>query len=265
MLTPTGVFRFRLANTEFVSSFPAGPSTPSFFPVEMPAEAIEGFPSLCDVLRFKRVLQVAGRDLGSVALTALVGAPAQMVAVVNTDVAPESLVEFSRYRGIEDRLRVHRAEPADSDQLTRLVAEEFGPDGLEVVIDHLSEDRDTGVRLFETLFPLIVPGGSYVIERWSWEHFVLESMLAGADATDGPTIEEQRAEAVQRVRATKGEVLEAILPDLVEAASSRPEFVAGVTTSRYWLEVRRGPATAEASTFRLARTHPSDARTSVRR
>ncbi len=111
--------------------------------------------------------------------------------------------------------------------------------------------NETGVRLFETLFPLIVPGGSYVIERWSWEHFVLESMLAGADATDGPTIEEQRVEAVQRLRAIKGEVLEAIVSDLVEAVRSRPGVVAGVTASRYWLEVRRGPDAVEPSTFRL--------------
>jgi hypothetical protein len=53
------------------------------------------------------------------------------------------------------------------------------------------------------------------------------------------------------VRAAKGEILEAILPKLVEAVRTRPDVVAAVTVGRHWMEVRRGPAPVDTSAFRL--------------
>ena len=47
------------------------------------------------------------------------------------------------------------------------------------------------------------------------------------------------AEAAQRLLSRKGAVLEEIVPGLVEAVRLRPEVVAAVTVTKYWLEVRR--------------------------
>ena len=43
--------------------------------------------------------------------------------------------------------------------------------GLDLVIDdgsHLAEPTRTS---FDTLFPLLAPGGFYIIEDWAWEHW----------------------------------------------------------------------------------------------
>ncbi len=251
MLTRHSGDHFRLANTAFLPSFTAKRSFPTFFRVHLGPEAIECLPRLRPLLHFRNILQINGEDAGSAALTALVGAPAKIVAVSTSDVATDALVEFGRNRGIEDRLHVYSSvELSDTARLARIVADEFGSDGLEVVIDDVLKNLETGLRLFEALFPRVAPGGSYVVRRWSWDHFVLDDMLADVEES-GPSIEQLRADAAQGIETAKGRTLEAILPRLVEAARVRPEVVAGVTASKHWLEVRRGPARVDPSTFRL--------------
>lgn len=252
MLTRTGIERFRLANTEFAPSLNVEDSTSALFRTNKSAEAIVGFPQLRGVLRFRNILQLTGEDVGSAALTSLVGTPAKLVVVSNADGSTEALAEFARYRGIEDQLRIYRGIAMDDRaRLARIVEDEFGSRGLEVVLDDVSDDLGTGVRSFEMLFPRIVATGSFVIVRWSWDHFFLEGFMAAIDA-DESEVDRQRAQAVHRILGDKGAILEAIVPDLVEAVKTRPDVVAAVTSTKHWLEVRRGPAPVDSSTFRLA-------------
>jgi hypothetical protein len=255
VLTPTSVYSFRLANTTFVPSYTGAGSTASEFRIHKSAEAIRDFPRLRDVLRFRNILQLTGNDIGSVALTSLVGAPTKIAAVSTQDESIEALAEFARRRGIVDQISIHPNVGVDDiGRLTQIVEDEFGSGGLEVVLDDVSERLETGERAFAALFPRLAPGGSYLIERWSWDHFVLEGFLVAVGETGGEQAraDEQRG-AVQRVRAAKGEILEAILPKLVEAVRTRPDVVAAVTVGRHWMEVRRGPAPVDPSAFRLPR------------
>ena len=245
MLTRVGVHRFRLANTEFEAAYTAKDSTASRFRINKPVEAIAGFPRLRELLRFKNVLQLAGEDTGSVALTALVGAPAKLVSVSTHGGAADPLPEFARLRGIDDRLRTyHEVALDDRPSLTRIVSDEFGGRNLDVVIDDVSDRLATGLSAFETLFARVATGGSYIIERWSWDHFGLELMMAAVETDD---IEAATIEIVDRARAAKEEFLGAILPLVIETARTRPDLVAAVSVSRYWIEVRRGPAPLDAS------------------
>ena len=107
MLTRTGVERFRLANTEFMPGLSSKDSTAQLFRIHKSAEAIQQFPRLRPLLHFRNVLQVIGEDAGSAALTSLVGAPAKLVVVSTVDASTDPLVEFARYRGIEDQLRIY--------------------------------------------------------------------------------------------------------------------------------------------------------------
>ena len=96
VLTPSGIYRFRLANTAFVPSFTGEGSTASEFRIHKSAEAIQMFPRLRDLLRFRNVVQVTGDDMGSVALTSLVAAPAKIVAVSAQDESAGALAEFAQ-------------------------------------------------------------------------------------------------------------------------------------------------------------------------
>ena len=252
MLTRVWRERFRLANTEFLPSLSSDGSSARLFRIHKPAEAIEDFPRLRPLLRFRNILQLTGEDVGTAALTTLVAAPAKLVVLPTVDASLDALTEFARNRGVESRLRVHPGVAlGDSRRLDCLIDHEFGSDGLEVVLDEASDDLAAGLHRFESLFPRLAAGGSYLIERWSWDHFILEALLAGAEADDDE-LARMRAEAAQRLLSRKGAVLEEIVPGLVEAVRLRPEVVAAVTVTKYWLEVRRGPATVDASTFRLS-------------
>jgi hypothetical protein len=244
--------RFRLANTEFLPSLSSDGSSARLFRIHKPAEAIEDFPRLRPLLRFRNILQLTGEDVGTAALTTLVAAPAKLVVMPTVDASLDALTEFARNRGVEARVRVHPGVAlGDSRRLDCLIEEEFGSDGLEVVLDEASDDLAAGLHRFERLFPRISTGGSYLIERWSFDHFVLERLLAGADV-DADELERMRVEAVRELLARKGAVLEAIVPALVEAVELRPEVVAAVTATKHWLEVRRGPAAVDPSNFRLS-------------
>jgi hypothetical protein len=232
--------RFRLANTEFIPALSPHGSTANCFRIHQSAEAIEAFPVLRPLLHFRHVLQLTGEDVGSAALTTLVGAPASVVVVSTADGETEPLREFARRRGMEDRLRIFTGVDIENpSQLADIVHQEFGRDGLEIVLDERSDDMDTGRRVFEMLFPLLQVGGAHVIERWAWDHFLIESWIA--NAAPGECVpEEKRKESVAEVLAAKGQTLEALLPLLVDAARAHPEAIASVTASKHWLAVHRG-------------------------
>jgi predicted O-methyltransferase YrrM len=79
---------------------------------------------------------------------------------------------FRRYvesRKLADRVKTYwGVNQGDSRRLLEIVGNEF-EEPLDLVIDdgsHLPEETKTS---FETLYPLLRPGGIYVIEDWNWE------------------------------------------------------------------------------------------------
>jgi hypothetical protein len=78
---------------------------------------------------------------------------------------------YVRSRGLADRIRtVWGTDQADSERLKEIVVTQFsGP--LDLVIDDASHFYGPTKSSFETLFPLLRPGGLYVIEDWAWNHW----------------------------------------------------------------------------------------------
>jgi hypothetical protein len=76
--------------------------------------------------------------------------------------------EYVDGRGLSDRIRTHwRVDQADREKLLQIAAAEFfGP--LDLVIDDASHELERTQSSYETLFPLLRPGGLYVIEDWNW-------------------------------------------------------------------------------------------------
>lgn len=70
-------------------------------------------------------------------------------------------LDFSAY----PRVRFEQADQADGPTLDRL-ARDFAPDGLDIVIDDASHVGMLSRLTFEALFPLVRPGGLYVVEDW---------------------------------------------------------------------------------------------------
>jgi len=60
---------------------------------------------------------------------------------------------------------------ADGDRIRSTIRQEFGDTPLDMVIDDASHRYSTTRKAFEIAFPLLKPGGSYVIEDWGWAHW----------------------------------------------------------------------------------------------
>ena len=68
----------------------------------------------------------------------------------------------------EDRARLYYGTSQDNvEQLRKIVSRDF--DGqLDLVVDDASHFYEQTKTSFKTLFPLVRPGGMYIIEDWSW-------------------------------------------------------------------------------------------------
>ena len=81
---------------------------------------------------------------------------------------------FQRYlseQHVKDRVKPYWAtDQADSARLRQLWKTEFNQP-LDLVIDDASHLYGPTKASFETLFPLLRPGGLYIIEDWAWGHW----------------------------------------------------------------------------------------------
>jgi hypothetical protein len=59
----------------------------------------------------------------------------------------------------------------DAEQISRILATEFGDQPLDLIIDDASHEYDNSKACFEEYFGYLRPGGKYVIEDWGWLHW----------------------------------------------------------------------------------------------
>jgi hypothetical protein len=152
----------------------------------------------------KNILELGIWDGGSVAFWFEFFHPEKHVAV---DILERTDSDyFQRYkssRGLERTIRTYwGTNQSDSDALRRIIQNEFSGE-LDLVIDDASHIYEPTKASFETVFPLLRPGGLYIMEDWGWEYWesyyasgnplssergltklVLELMGATASSTD---------------------------------------------------------------------------------
>lgn len=122
--------------------------------------------------RPRRMLEIGIWDGGSTALWNELLQPERLAAVDSMD--REDSPYFRRYveaNGLGGRVTTHwRTDQADAAALRRIVEHDLGGE-LDFVIDDGSHLYAPTRASFEALFPLLPPGGVYVIEDWAWEHW----------------------------------------------------------------------------------------------
>lgn len=131
----------------------------------------------------------------------------------------------------------------DRAALERIVADDdLAP--LDLVLDdasHLPGPTEAG---FDVLFPIVRPGGLYVIEDWCWSYVEPTRSVSEAWATNPP--------------------LGPIVLRLASAMADRPDVIAHIEVLPTLLVVERGPAALDR-TFRLADLVPTRVDHRVRR
>jgi cephalosporin hydroxylase len=141
---------------------------------------------------------------------------------------------YLRERGLEGRVRTYwGVDQSDGARLRAIVAEALGGP-LDLVIDDASHIDGPTRASFEALFPLLRPGGRYIIEDWAWAYWP----------------EFQSPRSVWATRASPAR----LVGQIVEAAGSSRDLVASVAVYQGLVVVERGPlAIPDPAAFRLER------------
>jgi len=157
-------------------------STVDEFVIGKTAEATNAIIDLINSLKPQRIVEVGTHEGGSAALLALLARPQRLVTFDINPVPPQALVELAETRGLTDVIRVYGdVSQDDISRVLEVVGSEIdGP--LDLVIDDASHAYGKTWLTFQTLFPLVRPGGLYVIEDWCSEHRMVtdvSELLAG--------------------------------------------------------------------------------------
>ncbi len=190
---------------------------------------------------------------GSTALLSELADPEKLVALDLSPGPVPALVEYIDRRGLADSVRPHfGVDQSDRARVAEIVRREFGSRPLDLVVDDASHLYEASRASFETLFPLIRPGGLFVLEDWRWQH-----KLADA-ATESPVLSERARLAIaQRMmdlaegRMTPDVPLSRLVLEFVLARASSGEAVADVTIGDHWASVRRGRKTLDRERFHI--------------
>ena len=163
------------------------------------------------------MVEIGIRHGGSLALFDRLLQPAKLVAIDLDAEAPPGLQGYIRANRAEARLRPRFGiDQGDAAALRRVLAEEFGGEPLDLVIDDgchwLAESRTS----FNTLFPCLRPSGFYVLEDWGWAHWPGMWQERGGPWVDRPSLTQLVVELVMTA---------ASRPDVVASVEVRPELV----------------------------------------
>jgi len=89
------------------------------------------------------------------------------------DIAPGApqLEKYLQRHSLEGTVRAHfGVSQDDSETVRRLVSEDTAGAAIDVIIDDASHMYSPTLASLECLFPMVRPGGAYVIEDWAWGH-----------------------------------------------------------------------------------------------
>jgi hypothetical protein len=136
---------------------------------------------------------------------------------------------FRRYistKGLQDVIRTYwGVDQADTVSLRDIVAREFeGP--LDLVLDDASHLYRPTKTSFEALFPLLRPGGLYIVEDWAWEHW------AEFQSPDHPWADETSPTT--------------FVNELIAATGSSTALIASMSVFEGFVVVERGEIGAES-------------------
>lgn len=111
------------------------------------------------------ILELGMFEGGSLVLFDKLYRPEKLVGVDIRDEIPA----LEEYRKDKDHIRTLHRLSQDDATLPDLLQAEF-PDGIDLIVDDASHQYALTRAAFHLCFPLLKPGGLYVVEDWAWSH-----------------------------------------------------------------------------------------------
>jgi hypothetical protein len=143
-----------------------------------------------------------------------------------------ALQQYLNVAGLTERIVAHFAtNQADASAVRMIIAQEFGGEPIDIVIDDASHDLALTRASFNLAFPYLKAGGLYIIEDWGWAHW--KGTIWQTQWIDQPALSN-------------------LVFELVMACTSSRETIARIDVSPYYVAIRKGPAAVDPATFDLA-------------
>ncbi len=176
---------------------------------------VERYVDLLAALRPRVIVELGIFKGGSAAFLSALLRPDRYVAIDLSEPRIEMLDEFVEAHGLQDNVRLHYGtDQADATALDRILEEDLDGRAPDLIIDDASHLLDPTRRSFNILFPRLRPGGTYVIEDWSYSHF-----LFSRPPTD-PS-------------------LSVLIYELLLALPLAQDVITDVSVNMYWAEIRK--------------------------
>lgn len=154
--------------------------------VVKPMAEIDAYRRLFERFDRPRIVELGVAYGGSVALHSLLADPTAFAAFELARDRVEILDDFIEAQGLGDRVKVsYGVDQSDVDTLREAVSRDVG-DEIDLVIDDASHLFHPSVASFDLLFPMLRPGGEYVIEDWQCDHRIRTTLEKGLSDPDGP-------------------------------------------------------------------------------
>jgi predicted O-methyltransferase YrrM len=194
---------------------------------------VDHFVELLEHLKPARIFELGIFLGGSTALLAELARPRRLVAIDDRSRQPHLLTGYLDRRGLSDLVRTYcDVNQADRARLMEIVGDAFGDQPIDLVVDDCSHMYEATRASFSVLFPLLRPGGVYVIEDWPWAH-----ARVGAEDVDGLYPDQ--------VPLTR------LIFELILAIPGVPGLIESIEIDANAVQLTRGDMPADPSTFDL--------------
>jgi len=179
------------------------------------------------------IVEIGIRSGASTAFMAVLYKPNCLSAIELNKKSTKLFTDFLASHPDGRRIRTHfGCDQGDVIQLGAVLDSDFGQQVLDLVIDDASHQLIPSMASFNLLFPRLRPGGIFVIEDWSWEHF--------AEREYGLSFTGWSITGFAKL------TLMTVL-----ACAYSPDIIAKVTLRRGMAVVHRGPGSLQPGEFKL--------------
>lgn len=135
--------------------------------------------------------------------------------------------EFVRAHELKQIRTYYGISQANRSRIESIIGSEFGDTPIDLIIDDASHRYSTTRHAFEISFPLLRPGGNYVIEDWGWAHW------RGVDSFRGQT------------------ALSKLVMELIMLCASRNDIISEVRVFPSFVVVKKSLCAPELRGMRL--------------
>jgi predicted O-methyltransferase YrrM len=255
------VERFRVGDVEFRCSFERGSRLDRFY-IRKHRQQVESYLSVLDRFAGANLVELGIMEGGSTALAALAAAPRKLVALELDAERVRALDELIEREELGESVRpYYGVDQSDRQRVGAIMAEEFGDERIDLVIDDASHRLAPTRASFETLFPRLREGGLFLIEDWRWQirrSAVIAKRLADPESPGRERIERRLRRSARSGNGEGGDAnraeppLPALVVELMLAKGESDEFVSEVAIGPWWVAVERGAGELDPASFRVA-------------